>query len=354
MTDAGGTAGDGTIFRIGTDGSAFALTHSFAGLPNDGSNPSGSLIQSGTSLYGLTKSGGSANTGTVFKIGVDGTGLSLLHQFTGGADGSVPLGSLFQSGSAVYGMTSEGGTANLGTIFKINTDGTGGVTVLHSFAGGPVDGQRPSYSALVESGATLYGMTVEGGSVNRGVVFRINIDGSGFALLHSFTGGPSDGDFPYGSLTFSGSALYGMTRFGGAAGAGTAFRISTDGTGFSLLHSFAGGPADGSDPSGDLLLSGSMLYGMTYSGGVDALGTLFGMGTDGSNYSVLHSFAGGLGDGADPIGDLIISGGTLFGMTNAGGSNNLGIVFSFPASVPEPSSLMLVAAGTSLALLIRR
>src|SRR5213080_3115464 len=75
-------------------------------------------------------------------------------------------------------------------------------------------------------------------------------------VLHSFGGGASDGKNPSGSLALSGSNLYGMTGSGGTAGPGTVFRIGTGGTGFALLHSFAGGPVDGSTPNGSLTLSG--------------------------------------------------------------------------------------------------
>jgi uncharacterized repeat protein (TIGR03803 family) len=225
--------------------------------------------------------------------------------------------------------------------------------VLHSFAGGPADGQQPLYTTLVAPGSTLYGMTFGGGTASFGTVFKMNTDGTAFAVLHSFTGGASDGEIPYGSLTLSGSTLYGTTAFGGTANKGTIFQIGTDGSGFSVMHSFAGGPNDGANPEGALLLSGATLYGMTPNGGNDALGTLFGIGADGSGFEVLHSFAGGPGDGANPFGDLVIYGPNFYGTTNAGGSSNLGVVFSY-TPVPEPSSLLLLAAVGSVVVLVQR
>ena len=110
--------------------------------------------------------------------------------------------------------------------------------ILHSFTGGSSDGT----SNLTLSGSTLYGMTFQGGSGGAGTIFQINLDGTGLTILHNFTGGPSDGANPLGSLTLSGSTLYGMTFSGGANNDGTIFKVNTDGTGFQLLHSF-----DGSD-----------------------------------------------------------------------------------------------------------
>src|SRR5262245_57675660 len=112
---------------LGTPVSAqFTVLHSFAGGASDGSIPKGSLIQSGSTLYGMTRSGGSGNGGTVFKIGTDGTGFGLLHNFSGGAaDGATPsYGSLIQSGAILYGMTSLGGSnkQSYGIIFQVGTD----------------------------------------------------------------------------------------------------------------------------------------------------------------------------------------------------------------------------------------
>ncbi|HUJ42276.1 MAG TPA: choice-of-anchor tandem repeat GloVer-containing protein, partial [Opitutaceae bacterium] len=104
-------------------------------------------------------------------------------------------------------------------------------TVIHDFAGGANDGANPQ-GDLIVSGSTCYGMTCAGGSGNMGTIFKVSTDGTGFALLHSFAGGAGDGASPYGSLTLSGTTLYGMTYAGGSSGLGTVFRINMDGTGF--------------------------------------------------------------------------------------------------------------------------
>jgi uncharacterized repeat protein (TIGR03803 family) len=153
--------------------------------------------------------------------------------------------------------------------------------------------------------------------------------------LHEFAGG--NGRYPYGSLTLSGSTLYGMTYYGGDDDLGVVFKIETDGTGFSLLHEFAGGANDGRYPYGSLTLSGSTLYGMTYhGGGVDDLGVVFKIETDGTGFSLLHEFAGEPDDGAGPRGSLTLSGSTLYGMTPGGGDNSDGVIFSVTA--PSPPS----------------
>jgi uncharacterized repeat protein (TIGR03803 family) len=349
MTYSGGAAGQGTIFSLGTGGTGFNVMYSFAGPFTDGGDPSGTLVQFGSTLYGLTEAGASANAGSAFQIGVGGGGYGLIHQFTGGAtDGASPMGTPVLSGSALYGFTTNGGGANLGTVFSMTASG-GAFTVLHSFAGGAADGQYPFYGAPALSGSTLYGMTNLGGTSNAGTVFDVHTDGTGFTVLHSFGGSINgDGGVPQGQPIVSGTTLFGMTANGGGANHGMIYRMNTDGSGYTLLHEFGLTSGDGRGALGELLLSGSTLFGMTLLGGTANLGTIFEIETDGSGYTELHSFVGGAGDGAGPTGDLILSGSTLYGMTGAGGATDNGVVFSFPVAVPEPSTLLLTtaAAGT--------
>jgi uncharacterized repeat protein (TIGR03803 family) len=309
--------------------------------------PYGSRTLDGSTLYGMTRTGGTSGRGTAFKMNTDGTGFNVLHSFAGGVnDGMRPYGSLTLSGSTLYGMTQYGGASDLGAAFKMNTDGTG-FALLHSFVGSASDGKYP-YGSLTLDGSTLYGMTRYGGTSDLGAAFKMNTDGTGFALLHTFTGGVNDGQSPYGSLTLSGSTLYGMTYSGGANGAGTAFKVNTDGTDFTLLHSFTGGVSDGLNPLGSLTLDGSTLYGMTYAGGgVNNVGTAFKMNTDGTGFALLHSFTGGVSDGSFPYGSLTLDGSKLYGMTTQGGGSGLGTVFSIGV-VPEPSSMGLVLLGVGL------
>jgi uncharacterized repeat protein (TIGR03803 family) len=341
----------GIVFQIGTDGGGFSLLHTFTGGLTDGANPMGSLTLTGTSFYGTTYAGG--NAGTVFTLNTDGSGFSLLHSFAGGAnDGIEPHGTLIQSGPTLYGMTIQGGAANMGTIFQVNTNGTG-FGLLHSFTGGANDGGLPSYNMLTQSGNALYGMTGGGGPTDNGVIFHINSDGSGFTVMHTFVPSTGDGWDSIGSLALSKSTLYGMTSFG-SGGAGTIFKINTDGTGYQILHTFTGQVGgDGANPLADLLISGSEMFGMTPAGGPDNLGTIFEMNLDGTGYQVLHSFAGGPNDGSMPNGDLMLVGSTLYGMTVVGGTDNLGVIFSFPIAVPEPSPEELLIAACAVAYLSR-
>lgn len=235
-----------------------SLIHQFSGGVNGGSYPYGDLYYDGTKFYGMTYQGGDSNVGTIFSIDIDGSNFALLHEFAGGvSDGSYPSGSLVSDGSKLYGYTYTGGSSNFGTIFSIDKDGTN-FTILHSFSGGT--GSYPQRGSLTLSGSKLYGMTYSGGSSTFGVIYSIDTNGSNFTVLHNFTGGGTDGKRPYdNTLTLSGSNLYGMTQQGGDSNAGTIFSIDTNGNNFTLLHEFAGGASDGADPYGHLLISGTKL-----------------------------------------------------------------------------------------------
>ena len=250
---------------------------------------------------------------------------NVLHNFQGKpADGAVPhYGSLILSGTNLYGMTFVGGANNNGTIFEFNTK-TGALTLLHSFEGGTTDGDHP-YGNLILSGTTLYGMTSSGGANNNGTIFEFNTKTGQLTLLHSFWG---DGAYPYGNLILSGTNLFGMTYRGGVNDEGLIFMINTQNLELTQLHSFEGGTTDGAHPSGSLILSGANLYGMTELGGADSQGTIFEFNTKTGQLTLLHSFEGGTTDGANPLGNLILSGTTLYGMTEVGGTDGVGIIFS--------------------------
>ena len=227
-------------------------------------------------------------------------------------------------------------------MFRINTDGTG-YTNIYSFNG--TDGSIPT-AGLVLSGSTLYGATQGGGS-GVGNLFQVNTDGSHFTNIYNFTGG-TDGANPGTVLVLSGNTLYGTAYHGGTNGQGTVFKINTDRSGFTVLHTFAGTNSGGAGP-GDLLLSGGTLYGATFNGGSSDKGTLFKLDTAGNNFTVLKNFTGG-SDGAGPNTTLVLAGSTLYGTTENGGLSGHGTVFSLSMSsvVPIPLHIRPIANAVEL------
>lgn len=160
---------------------------------------------------------------SVFKLNADGTGYTLLKSFSfSGGDGAVLNAGLLQgTDGALYGTTYVGGTDGNGTVFKLNADGSG-YGVLHSFSG--PDGVYPQAGLVQGSDGALYGTTGTGGSGNA-TVFKLNADGTDYTVLHSFS--YSDGANPYaGVLLASDCTLYGTTSGGGSTTLGTVFRIT--------------------------------------------------------------------------------------------------------------------------------
>jgi uncharacterized repeat protein (TIGR03803 family) len=331
----GGPSGNGTVFAINTTGTGFTNLHSFTATPSfpfpstnsDGVGPQAGLILSGNTLYGTAYGGGSSGNGTVFALNTNGAGFTNLNSFSGSpSDGANPYAGLILSGNAFYGTTWYGGISGVGTVFAVNTDGTGS-TNLHSFTSGS-DGAYP-FAGLILSGNTLYGTTAGANSLGSGTVFAINTDGTGFTNLHSFIS-DSDGAYPYGGLILSSNTLYGTAYNGGSSGAGSVFAVNTDGTGFTNLHNFtalvSGTNSDGAYPRAGLILSGHTLYGTALAGGRSGNGTVFALNTDGTGFTTLHSFTFS-SDGAGPQ-SVILSGNTLYGTTSYYSSSGYGTVFS--------------------------
>jgi uncharacterized repeat protein (TIGR03803 family) len=186
--------------------------------------------------------------GTLFALNTDGTGFTNLHTFTGGSDGAHPLGKLILSRNILYGTAQAGGSSSNGTVFAINTNGKG-FTTLHNFSAFSTDssddhtnsdGSSPN-GGLLLLGNILYGTCFVGGSSGLGTVFSVNVDGTAFTTLHSFSGyspvivtnGPTtftntdgDGNRPHGGLVLSGNVLYGTAYAGGNFDRGTVFSIT--------------------------------------------------------------------------------------------------------------------------------
>ncbi len=336
-------AGLGLMLAARATAQTFTTIYSFQGN-GYGQAPSAGLVLSGTSLYGTATGVREGNligywSGTVFALNTDGTG------FTNLANGllSCPLSGLVLSSNTLYGMGDDWAGDGLPstssfTMFALNTDGTGG-TNLHTFVGGSVGGNPAA--GLILSGNTLYGTAVYGGSSGNGsylTVFALNTDGTGGTNLYSSTGG-SDGYRPVAGLILSGNTLYGTAEYGGSSGNGTVFALNTNGTGFTTLHSFTacdsstGTNSDGAFPLAPLILSGNTLYGTASGGGSSGNGTVFALNTDGTGFTTLHSFTaappyGTNSDGAFPLAPLILANNTLYGTASAGGTNGYGTVFS--------------------------
>ena len=347
-TYSGGTwPGNGTIFRVTPQGKLTTI-YTFRGYPYDGANPDGGLLLGADgNFYGTTVYGGNArcNTvadfgcGTVFKVTPSGK-LTTLHNFARTADASdgiFPMGQLVQGvDGSLYGTTYEGGTAYSGTVFKITP--AGAIATLYNFCTQYqcTDGYNPAAGLALGDDGDLYGTTSQGGANTvgyDGTIFKITSDGV-FTTLHSFNG--YDGFFPLGPLIRATDGnFYGTTWEGGAGSLadGTVFNITPGGT-FTLLFSFNASNGNAS-PYGfhplDGLVQGSdgNFYGTNFQGGEGFscfgfynCGAVFVL-TPAGTPTNLHNFGTNRNGGSNPAGGLVQStDGNFYGTAEYGGVNS--------------------------------
>jgi uncharacterized repeat protein (TIGR03803 family) len=327
----GGASGYGTVFKLNMDGTGFSILQNFDHGTTGGFLYAGLMQGTDGALYGTAGTGGSSGYGTVFKLNMDGTGFTVLDNFDSSTTGGIPRAGVIQGTDGVlYGTTYQGGTIGYGTVFKLNTDGTGFSTVKsydYSTTGGYL------YSGLMQgTDGTLYGTASQGGSSSSGTVFKLNTDGTGFSVLKNLAFGPDlseDGGQPQaGLIQGTDGALYGEASVGGSIGAGTVFKLNTDGTGFTVLQNFDGGTSGGNPAAGLLQGMDGALYGTTQQGGSNLYyGTLFKLNTDGTGFSVLENFDY-YTTGSYPNGALVQrADGTIYGTATYGGSSGYGTVF---------------------------
>jgi uncharacterized repeat protein (TIGR03803 family) len=355
---AGGSNNDcrlgcGNVLKVSPSGQSTELYAFSAGLANEAPGPTGLVRDKEGKIYGATAAGGTNYFGSVFGLAPSGAEKTL-HNFPNLNDGRYPDGGLtMDSAGNLYGVTYEGGGTGCegdgcGVAYKVTLSGT--ATVLYSFTGG-TDGAYPAASPIVDASGNLYGTATVGGNLS----CPLNIDGTGcgtvwkldtsgnFSVLYAFTG-TTDGAAPYAGLVMDSSAnLYGAAAGGGNLscappnGCGTIFEINFSGN-FSVLYSFAGGANDGAFPRAALVLdSAGNMYGTTEEGGdlscsvgaPDGCGVVFKLTASGSE-TILHAFAGGTTDGAQPIAAALSTDGkgNLYGTTGFGGSANGGVIFA--------------------------
>ncbi len=266
-TAFGGTYHKGTLFKILPDGTGFTKLLDFNGAGN-GNTPYGSLLLIDSTLYGTTTVGGPSGGGTVFKISTDGSGYAILANFDAITGSTLYMG-LEYDGTFLYGACWSGGANSAGTIYKVKPDGTGFLKIFDFTTA--TSGSHP-YGRIHPDGGFLFGTTRDGGANGEGTLFRIMPDGTGYTKLLDF--GTTNGENPSGNLVSEGGYIYGCTAFGGSNNRGCIFRFMPDGSNYSVVQNFTG-TATGSYTSGQIISDGNFFYGMTSASGYNGEGTVF-------------------------------------------------------------------------------
>ena len=252
----------------------------------------------------------------------------------------VPQGGLLRSSNGnFFAATTSAGSNSFGAIFAVTPEGVAGAPFY--FNGN--NGASPTGPLVQGRDGNLYGATSSGGTSNNGTVFRISplLTSNSFVTLFRF--GNTNGAQPSGPLLLAGNGfLYGTTFAGGGNGLGTIFGVTGSGT-FSNFHAFSG--TDGQNPSAGLILGkDGNLYGTTRYGGNNGLGTVFVMSPSG-NLTNLASFDGT--HGADPRGLTQGRDTNFYGATFSGGSADLGTLFLMTPSGSLTATSLNVPDGTN-------
>jgi uncharacterized repeat protein (TIGR03803 family) len=257
-TAQGGNTYNGTIWSVDTTTGAFAKLHDFASF-TDGSGPQGSLAVQNHSIYGITRSDGGFDVGSIWQFDTIAGTFTKLHAFHLFSQGAIPTGGVTIDAAALYG-TARGGTNGHGVIWQFDiTSST--YTKLHDFLSS-TDGRSPEGSVIV-NGNMIYGTAERGGADDRGTIWSLDITTGQFTNLHSFSG-TSDGLHPQGSIAFDGTTLFGTSLT-------TIWSLETTSGQFRTQHQF-NRATDGDSPIGGLILNGSTLYGTNVVGGASPFG----------------------------------------------------------------------------------
>lgn len=338
-----------------------ATLHSFCTETNcdDGDTPhAGLLADADGNLYGTTEQGGKYNSGIVFKLIPNAKKTKytehILKNFCAKAnctDGGFPeTGLIMDVDGNLYGTTGGGGKFGGGAVFKMTPAANGwSYAVVHSFCQDATctDGSDPtaglayagqSSGAPWDETSPLFGTTYTGGTDNRGDVYKLSHNGSGwsFQVIHSFSSGFHGGDLLVDTL----GNVIGTTLLGGANSGGTLFKLASGSWNESTLHNFCAETncADGAQPIGSPVMDGSgNLFGTASQGGSGAhctadngCGVAYERTADGK-FKVLHDFCSlnNCKDGHYPSAGLIVgAGGDLLGTTYEGGTGPGGTAFS--------------------------
>ena len=343
--------------------SAQTETVLFSFTGTDGAQPSGLIADRAGNFYGVTRANpGSVCCGTVYQLSlVSGQWQAVvLHQFTGGLDGSVPVGTLAMDARGnLFGVTQSGGLmkgrcySNCGTVFELSptSGGEWNYAQIYSLRGAEAgDGEQPDAGVILDSAGNLYGTTQIGGAMSKlpqcpvfgcGTVFELSPSSGGWkeTVLYKFSGG-SDGAGPRSPVLFDAHGnLLGATGQGGGGhcntgsgtGCGTIFQLipSSGAWTENVLHRFNG--SDGDTPYQALTLDAAgNLFGSTNVGGTSEGGVVYELspGLDGNwTETTLHDFISST-YGIWPAGGLTMdSFGNLYGTASAGGADNAGTIF---------------------------
>ncbi|MBL7981184.1 MAG: T9SS type A sorting domain-containing protein [Flavobacteriales bacterium] len=259
----GGGGSGGSIFRVDPATDTYTILYALNQTTDGGAITSLLYRATDGQLYGCAAYGGANNAGTLFRFNPATNTYTKMHDLGGGANGKTPYGGLTEGGNGwYYGTTFEGGTDNKGILFKY-APGSNTFVKLLDFTG--PNGQSPWTAPIPFAADELWGTTANGGSNGNGMIYRLTPSTDTFEQRYSFSA--LAGGLLFSNVTPGGDGyLYGIGAFGGANFQGTVYRFDPQTNAVTTLHDM-NGPTDGYSARGDLIVAGVA----TSVGGRDAL-----------------------------------------------------------------------------------
>jgi uncharacterized repeat protein (TIGR03803 family) len=331
---SGGTGNSGTVFKI-TPAGVLTVLYNFD--VTHGSYAYGGLtLGTDGNFYGTAYQGGAGGRGTVYKVTPTGT-LTVLHDFASSVDGGSPYAAPVQGTDGnFYGTTYNGGSKGYGTVYKMTPAGT--LTVLYPFD--HTHGGQPDGPLVQGTDGKLYGVTYSGGTNGYGTLFKVSTGGV-FTGLYNFDS--THGSYPYGALVQgTDGSFYGTTYNGGSGGGGVVFKITASGV-LTVLHNLTSSPDGAGLFAGLTQVNDGSFYGPALRGGAKSVGTIYRITTKGA-FSVLYNFDRPTGSTPE-VTLLEHTTGILYGETlDGGGSHNDGVFYSFKNGL-KPFVRLLPTSG---------
>jgi uncharacterized repeat protein (TIGR03803 family) len=322
--------------RMAPYAGALSPLYAFHGQPDGAVPESGVLIDGAGNIFGNTGSGGANNNGSIYELSPVGSTYAehIVLSYSAATDGDQPVGTLeSDQHGKLFGTAPYGGHSNDGTAIELTPAGGGAYreSAVHSFMA--TDGALP-FGGMVRNGSTFYATTGYGGLYNSGTVISLNGPRLRSTVLYSFGKNAGDGQYPNSRLAMDARGSYYGTTASTPGGTGAVFKFAPSASGgVSTLFTFHG-TNDGVTPKGVTLDASGNLYGTTNQGGANGVGLIYKLTPGSSGYTehILHVFKGANGDGRFPNGTLLLKGKTLYGTTTSGGSAACGTIFKIATS----------------------
>lgn len=276
-------------------------------------------------LWGPTKEGGSMAAGTIFSLDNAGNGYNLEYDWTSSLDGRRPLEALTQfTDEMLYGCGILDGANLSGVLFRYNYV-TGQFENLHDFH--PTTGSYPEAGVIEASNGILYGATNDGGTNGDGVMFQYDLGTDTYSVVENFDITTSGNETHGRLLEAANNKIYGFTSHGGANGYGTIYEYDLGTTTFTVTNDLDSANSGKHPYGGFIEASNNKLYAMVFNGGTNNDGVIIEYDYGTNTPTKVHDFDAAT-TGQSPYGNLVeASNGKLYGMTFAGGANNMGTIF---------------------------